>query len=299
MYDSILVPTDGSEHALRAAKHGRMLSRAFDATLHVITVVDVAAAAGPFDAGGVDTEFVDRLEEMGRETVQSVEDALDETERLRTDVTKGRPSDAIFEYADANSSDLIVTGTHGRSGLNRYFAGSVAERVVRLSEIPVITVRAAERSRVVDGYENILVPTDGSEHAVAAADNAIAIGRASNARIHAVHVVDVGAAATTPSVTPPTTLIEQLESEGERSTESIAKRARDAGLDVTTDVFEGSPARDLLEYADENEIDLVATGTAGRTGLDRYLVGSTTEQIIRRAEMPVLSVTASDRRTGS
>lgn len=299
MYENILVPTDGSDHALRAAEHAQKLSDAFDATLYIVTVVDVATEMGPFDAGGVDKAYVDRLKEKRREAVRSVEEKLDDAARVETDVVTGRPSEAILEFAEENKIDLIAMGTHGRSGLKRYVAGSVAERVVRCADVPVITVRATERSRVRDGYEEILVPTDGSKHATEAADHAIAIGRTADARIHVLNVVDVGAAATTPSVTPPTTLIEGLESAGERATESIATRAREAGLDVRTRVREGLPARDILRYADQNEIDLVAMGTAGRTGLDRVLVGSTTGRVIRRAAVPVLSVAAREQTTES
>ncbi len=298
MYDSILVPTDGSEHATRAAEHARALADAFDATLHLVNVVDVAAAAGPFDAGGVDDEFVERCKAKGRETVRSTEAEaeaeLGESERLRTDVVTGRPSDTILEYADDHGVDLIAMGTHGRSGLRRYVAGSVAERVVRCADLPVLTVRATDRSRVGDGYDDVLIPTDGSEHAAAAAEHGISIARTSGARVHAVHVVDVRAASATPRVTLPTTLMERLTAAGEEATETVASRARDAGLDATTHVTEGFPARDVLSYADENGVDLVAMGTAGRTGVERYLVGSTTGQVIRRAEPPVLSVRGGD-----
>jgi len=73
MYDTILVPTDGSEHAVRAAEHARYLADAFDATVHVVTVVDVQTAAGPFDAGGVSAEFVARLESGARRRLRRSE----------------------------------------------------------------------------------------------------------------------------------------------------------------------------------------------------------------------------------
>jgi len=179
--------------------------------------------------------------------------------------------DAILDYAEDHEIDLIAMGTHGRSGIRRYIAGSVAERVVRRLKVPVLTVRKTERSRVDDGYDDVLVPVDGSDHAIAAADHAIAIAQLLDARIHAVHVVDVGAASTTPRVTPPTTLVEQLRTAGEVAIDAVTTRANDAGVDVTTAVHEGFPARDLLAYADDHDVDLIAMGTAGRTGLDRFL----------------------------
>ena len=297
MYERILVPTDGSEHAARAAAHALALSRAFDAELHVVTVINVVEAAGPFSAGGLDKEFIERLEDRGEETIRSLDPVLDEADDVRTAVVRGTPSDAILDYAADHEIDLIAMGTHGRSGIRRYIAGSVAERVVRRSDVPVLTVRKTERSRVDDGYDDVLVPVDGSDHAIAAADHAIAIAQLLDARIHAVHVVDVGAASTTPRVTPPTTLVEQLRTAGEVAIDAVTTRANDAGVDVTTAVHEGFPARDLLAYADDHDVDLIAMGTAGRTGLDRFLLGSTAEKLIARAEMPVLSVSADEQST--
>ncbi|WP_225336575.1 universal stress protein [Halomicrobium urmianum] len=294
MYDAILAPTDGSEHALRAAEHAAALAHAFDAELHVVTVVDLDAAAGPFSAGGLNEQEIQRLKDRRAEAIQAVESTIDATDDLHTEVVTGRPGRAILEYAGEHGVDLIAMGTRGQSGVRRAVAGSVAEHVVRRSKVPVITVRATDRSRVGDGYDDVLVPTDGSDHAATAAAHGVAIAEAFGARVHAVHVVDVGAAARTPSVSPPTSLLDQLRSVGEAATEDVAERAREAGLDAQTQVQEGLPSRGLLAYADEHDVDLIAMGSAGRTGLDRYLVGSTTERVIRRAETPVLSVTAGE-----
>ena len=87
-------------------------------------------------------------------------------------------------------------------------------------------------------------------------------------------------------------MLRELESEGETATEEIATRARDRGLDAVTAVREGFPTSALLDYAGENDIDLIAMGTAGRTGSSRCLVGSTTERIIRHADVPVCAVDA-------
>ncbi|WP_323192241.1 universal stress protein [Halostella sp. PRR32] len=290
MYDTILVPTDGSEHAVRACEHGLALSRRFDATVHLLNVIDVTAAGGIFDAGGVSREFVERLEEEGSNAIETVEAVAEETDSIHTEIIEGKPSEAILEYVDENGIDLLSMGTHGRSGINRYITGSVTERVVRLSDVPVLTVRATEQNTPAGSYDEILVPTDGSEPATAAMDHGIAIAQEAGARIHAVNVVDVSSLAANPNVTPPTELLDQFRSQGESATEAIATRAREAGLDAVTSVREGIPSSDLLQYARENEIDLIAMGTHGRTGLERYVLGSTTERIVRESEIPVLSV---------
>ncbi|QLH82099.1 universal stress protein [Halosimplex pelagicum] len=295
MYETILIPTGGSDHAIRAAEHGHYLARRFDATVHVINVVDVQAAAGAFSAGGVGEEFIGRLETEGENTIEAVEAAIGETDSLQTTTVRGKPGEAILEYADGHDADLLAMGTHGRTGINRYIAGSVTERVVRLADCPVLTVRATDRSRVTEDYDEILIPTDGSEPAAAAVEHGLAIAAQTGARVHAVNIVDIGDIAASPEYTPPTAVIEQLESEGEAATERIATQAQDRDLDAVTAVREGLPARDILEYADDADIDLIAMGTAGRTGLNRYLLGSTAERIVRHAEMPVVAVNARDR----
>ena len=294
MYDTILVPTDGSDHAVRAAEHARYLADAFDATVHVVTVLDLQRAGGPFDAGGLGGEFVSRLEAQGEEALEAVRTVVD-GEAVVTATLRGEPSETILEYAADHDVGLVAMGTHGRTGVDRYVAGSVTERVVSRSEAPVLTARATERSRVGDGYEEVLIPTDGSEPAGAAVEPGLAVAERTGARVHAVTVVDAGDAAASPGYSVPEEVTAHLEAEGEAATERIATQARERGLEATTAVRTGVAARDLLAYADEHEVDLAAMGTAGRTGLTRYLMGSTTERLIRHAEMPVLAVNARDR----
>jgi len=293
MYETILVPTDGSDHAERAAAHAQYLSALFEATVHLISVVDVQAAAGPFDAGGVDDEFVDRLRSDGRDAIDTIE-ADFESGSVETAVVEGSPGTAILDYADEHGVDLVAMGTHGRTGLRRYIAGSVTEHVVRHAEVPVLTARVTDASVLEDGYDDVLIPTDGSEAAGVAVDHGLTVAERTGARVHAVNVVDVSDLSSGPDYTLPTELLEQFRDRGERATEEIAAAAEDRGLDALTDVREGFPARDLLDYAAEHGIELIAMGTAGRTGMSRFLLGSTAERIIRHAESPVLAVNARD-----
>ncbi|WP_435179553.1 universal stress protein [Halorussus sp. AFM4] len=295
MYDTLLVPTDGSEHAERAAEHALTLARAFDATVHLINVVDVQEAGGLFSAGGVDEEFIGRLEDRARETIADLEALAEPGDDVRTAVVRNRPSKGILAYAEECGADLVFMGTHGRTGFDRYATGSVTERVVRLSDVPVFTVRATERSVVDDGYDDVLIPTDGSDCAELAIDHGIAIADQFDATVHAVYVVDVRTVATAVDAPVDTGLLERLEERGRDATEAVAEGAREAGLDAATAVREGVPARGLLDYADEADVDLVAMGTHGRTGFDRYFIGSTAAKVVRTSEVPVLSVRAADR----
>ncbi|NHN58195.1 MULTISPECIES: universal stress protein [Halorussus] len=295
MYDTLLVPTDGSEHAERAAEHALTLARAFDATVHLINVVDVQDAGGLFSAGGVDEAFVGRLEDEARDIIADLEALAEPGDDVQTAVVRNRPSKGILAYADEHDVDLVFMGTHGRTGVNRYVMGSVAERIVRLSEVPVFTVRATERSVLDDGYDDVMIPTDGSDCAELAVDHGIAVAEKFDATVHAVYVVDIRAAATASDAPGETGLLSRLEEQGREATDAIAERAREAGLDATTAVGEGVPASGLVDYVDEEGVDLVAMGTHGRTGFDRYFMGSTAAKVVRTSEVPVLSVRAADR----
>ncbi|MFB6141382.1 MAG: universal stress protein [Halosimplex sp.] len=289
MYESILVPTDGSAHANRAARHAASLAAAFGATVRVLGVADVERAAGPFDVGGVDESFVERIEAECDRAVEETARLVGDDVRVERAVVEGTPAEAILDYVDDHGLDAVAMGTRGRRGLARVVSGSVAQHVVRHARVPVLTVRETEAEPVTD-YDDVLVPTDGSDAAAGAVEHALGVARAFDATVHALNVVDVGALATGTGVEPTSTRMERMTEAGEAATEAIAERARQAGLDAVATVEHGFPAVELLDYVDERSIDVVAMGTHGRTGFDRVLLGSTTERIVRRSPVPVLSV---------
>lgn len=137
-------------------------------------------------------------------------------------------------------------------------------------------------------YDDILVPTDGSPASDAAIDHAIDIADRYGARLHALYVVDGSAYSTLEAGSE--VVIDALESEGEQATDRVADAAAAAGVETTTTVTSGTAYRAIREYADEQAIDMIVMGTHGRKGLDRYLLGSVTERVVRTADVPVLTV---------
>jgi len=139
MYSQILVPTDGSPASDAAIEHAIDLARRYDATLHALYVVD-GAAYSTLEAGA--EVVVDALESEGDAATRRVADAAaKEDVDCETTVTSGTAYRSIRDYVDDHAIDMIVMGTHGRKGLDRYLLGSVTERVVRTSDVPVLTVR--------------------------------------------------------------------------------------------------------------------------------------------------------------
>ncbi|KTG08716.1 stress response protein [Haloprofundus marisrubri] len=146
MYDRILVPTDGSEGVERAICHALDLAEAHGATIHAIYVVNTASYAGlPMESSW------DGIDEMLRSDAEA---ALEDVRRLADErgvsveaaVVDGSPSREIVSYAEREGCDLIVMGTHGRGGIDRLLLGSVAEKVVRGSNVPVLTVHVADEA---------------------------------------------------------------------------------------------------------------------------------------------------------
>lgn len=138
MYEDILLPTDGSAGMERVIDHAASLAAVHDATLHALYVVDTASLRDlPMESSW---DGVSRaLREEGERALGAVEDRVEGVD-LRTDLVEGSPARDIVSIATEEGFDLVVMGTHGRAGVDRWILGSVAERVVRESTVPVLTV---------------------------------------------------------------------------------------------------------------------------------------------------------------
>jgi len=137
MYETILVPTDGSDQADAALDHAVSLARENDATIHLLYVADTNRDSVTTVGGRV----VDALEAEGERVTSETSERLDSDVEIVDTVETGDPVETILDYGEMVGADVIVMGTHGRSGLDRYLLGSTTERIVRLSSIPVLTVR--------------------------------------------------------------------------------------------------------------------------------------------------------------
>jgi nucleotide-binding universal stress UspA family protein len=144
-------------------------------------------------------------------------------------------------------------------------------------------------------YDEILLPSDGSTTAGLAVDHAFDIATTYDARVHALYVVDQSAV---DGIVSESELVAiALEREGVATVNELAAMAADRGVDIVTDVRIGHPARTILDYVADEDIDLIVMGTHGRRGLDRYLLGSVTERVVRGADVSVLVVRQSDEKT--
>lgn len=142
-------------------------------------------------------------------------------------------------------------------------------------------------------YDSILVPTDGSQEMTPVVDQVIELASLGGATLHVLHVVDERAYLSVPDDARDR-VRDTLLADAESFTKTVANRALDAGLTVEREVRWGDPAPSILSYAVENDIELIVMGTHGRTGYDRYLLGSVAEKVVRVAPMPVLTIAVGD-----
>lgn len=142
MYDHILYPTDGSEGADAALDHAIDHALQYDASLHVLYVIEETLPA--IEAGAPDV--LEALEERGEQVLDDARERATEAgvASVQASVAAGSPYRQILKYVEDSGIDLIVMGTHGRRGIDRYLLGSVAEKVVRTAGCPVLTVRSLE-----------------------------------------------------------------------------------------------------------------------------------------------------------
>ena len=274
MFERILVPTDGSGPANAALEYAGEIAARERITVHVLHVID--PDADPEEAGNLLAD--------GRAW------AGDTDAPVIDEIQTGEPRDAILEYAAEYGVDAIVMGTRGRRGVGRLLLGSVTESVVRDADVPVLVVRGAPEVRRRYPFETILVPSDGSDHAAVALERALAIARHHDATVHVLSVVDV----TPAGIEDRTDLrLERLENSARRVVDDAVAAAEKSGVEAVSAVQYGSTDQRIRSYVDEVDADLVVMGTHGRSGLERLLLGSATERVLRTATTPVLTVRAS------
>jgi nucleotide-binding universal stress UspA family protein len=206
--------------------------------------------------------------------------------------TEGIAPEEILRLAEEIGADLIVMGTHGRTGLRRLLAGSVAVDVLRRARCPVLALRSHDRPRTAEEIRVILHPTDSSDGSGAALQVARSLARDRGARLVLLHVV--------PLPTFPSDVAEPVDPQAYRAVME-AVRAHLDGPDlkypVETQLRQGDAANVILHLAQEVGSDLIVMGTQARTGLGRLLLGSVAESVLAKADCPVMVVKAPRRAT--
>jgi nucleotide-binding universal stress UspA family protein len=272
----ILCPVDFSDLSALALRHAGLLVRCSGAKLTVAFANTFSAP--PYFTG---SDVAD-LEQQFRASFRAAELALRDfvQKELGTDaagvevlVVEGLPADGIRRLARDTKPDLIVMGTHGRSGVNRFLLGSVAERVLRESEVPVLTVRGDTAQPTVPP-KRILCPVNDTPAARAALSAAADLAACFGAEVLALHVKEKGGAPA---------------EEGICATAAAEVRERCNVRELTR---EGEPATEIIALARQTQCDLLVIGAQHKRFFDTTVLGSTTARVVRHAPCPVLTVNA-------
>jgi nucleotide-binding universal stress UspA family protein len=285
MYENILLPFDGSEGAAEALHHASEIAHWADATIHVVYVADTARDSVTV----VEGHTVDALVQQGEEIVDEAARTLETLgSSYDTDIVQGNPAPTIVEYAERYDQDLVVMPTHGREGVSRYLLGSVSEKVVRLSSIPVLTVRMQPDEELTFPYENVLIPTDGSTAATHAAEYLVEFAAALDATVHVLSVVENSTPGPDLRSTGSEAKNEQAATD---AVETVVSAAETRGVtDIVRHVEHGSPVEEILDSIESNDVHVLGMGTTGRRGTERILLGSVAEKTVRSAPVPVMTV---------
>jgi nucleotide-binding universal stress UspA family protein len=302
MAGQILIPLDGSSLAEQALSCAVKLARGLPAELVLFRAVWL-----PSDVVGVLDEASVELKKVVAPLVAEANDYLgalaaqlrEASLSVRHVVRHGPAAEAILDYANEARIDQIVMATHGYSGIKRWTHGSVAERVLQTTRVPLLLVRVGEQGVTGDWQEpmlcqRILVPLDGSPVAEQILPTVTTLAQALRAQLilFQVPIAHVSGWMTGEWYLPVQGVLETAEGDAQAYLRSVAKDLKDQGLDVVTATGMGSVANCIVEYADANQVDLIAMCTHGRTGLARWALGSVADRVLRAANTPILLVRA-------
>jgi nucleotide-binding universal stress UspA family protein len=212
-----------------------------------------------------------------------------------TVVRRGPAAEAIVDYSKQMDIQTVVMATHGYSGVSRWRHGSVAERVLQASSVPVLMVCAKADESVSEEpmtCQRILVPLDGSNRAEQVLSPAVSIARALESKIilFRVPIAHVSGSFTGAWYVPLEGTFETANRIARKYLSRVADDLRKQGVRVATGTRMGGVADAILEYAEANRIDLIAMCTHGRTGLARWTLGSVADRVLRARCTPVLLV---------
>ena len=297
MFSRMLIPLDGSKTAENVLPYGRRLAAVAHVAVELLGVVEMADIAGDIAANQATY-----AEALIREAVRNSTEYLESVARtfrngkVRCTVEQGRPQDVITAAAAAESDTLIAMATHGRSGVSRWLLGSVTEKVLRGTSNPLLVVRAPGDSKT-DGeavLSSVIVPLDGSDIAETILSPVAALAKALEMQVILLRVYGVPLATYGEDdyyVPDYLELKDQIKDEADSYLNSRAGLLRQQGVaEVSTVIIEGSAADAIISLARKTPDNLVAMSPYGRSGLQRWILGSVTEKVVRHCEDPVLIV---------
>ena len=294
--DHILVPIDFSDPSRQALKHAVLLAREVGAVLSLVHAWNPVGWAAIAELG---VDVARELENPARDAARnSLDEWTDEVRRegvvVESHLVRGQASNVIPERARRERADLVIVGRRGHAGLAHVLLGSVSERVVGLNPCPTLVV--PEEAALVTRFPRILCGVDYSAAARDAVLGAVQLARRAGAPrvVNLVHVEPSRSELENWSEL----IADDPSSEDPAALRDWADRIQEDCVSLETRSIEGRVEAGLIEFARAEEFDWICVGAHGHSALAAFLLGSTTDRILKLADRPVLVVPARRAESG-
>jgi nucleotide-binding universal stress UspA family protein len=294
--DTILVPLDGSTQSEAVLPYATAIARVKGATLRLLSVVEAEHANPLLLHPEQDSDLGRRLQsEAAHYLGQMVATLKTRGIEASSAVVGGIPAEEILRMGETGDIAIIAMSTHGRGGFQRWALGSVADKVMRMSEVPTLLVRPPEtppEARRIELHQ-LLVPLDGSPLAEAAIAPAVSLAQAAGSKLVLLRVepwlsTQMAYAAEGGYMPDLTEWEEEVGAAAKEYVDAACRRVP-AGIPCESVVLRGFASIMLEAYAEQNPIDLVVMSTHGRGGFARFVVGSTADSLVRSG-LPALLI---------
>jgi nucleotide-binding universal stress UspA family protein len=301
MFTRILIPLDGSKTAEKALPYARFVAGALNLPVELLGVIDIAEMATHISAEKA--RYLNTLIEDGVRSSEQYLKGVASTfpgANVKCSVEKGRAEQVIIENAATDKGTLVTMATHGRSGINRWLLGSVAEKVLRGTTNPLLLVRATEEAKAEreTTFKSIVVPLDGSELAESVLPMVAELAKTLKLKVVLFRAYNIPynayASAEGYYAVDYEELLKAMREEAVDYLEKKTEAVKELGVDKVSYVAkEGFAADEVISLARETPDNLIAMCTHGRSGVKRWVLGSVTETVVRHSADPVLVIRAS------
>lgn len=297
-FNKILVPLDGSAFSEMASVYAAGLVKNQEVELILLHVL----ASGRREFLEAEHDYLDRRAETINAVIEAQTELGAPKPKIKKELVIGHPADEILGFIRNSGINLIAMATHGRSGISSLVMGSVANRIVRESRIPVLLVRprkGKEADQDTNVTRKVLIPLDGSklgESVVSLVQTFISqfgdeqseiilLSVCEPSPVQSGYSVVVSEAAQAAAVKA-----FKHELEAKQYLYELAGLVRNDGFNVSTEIVTGDPAEKIIEKARKNRVNLIAMATHGRSGITRMAYGSVAEAVIYRTKTPILLI---------
>lgn len=281
----ILCPVDFFPASDAAVGYAAGLASNYDATVHLLHVITPIVATA-YEYAIDTTEIMKSIKRSSAEEMNKLAARIREAgASAEIEMRIGDVYDEIKKAIEVSTPDLLVMGTHGRRGIERWFMGSTTEKLLRHSPVPLLTISASgEKTTAIPRFRRILVTTDFSDGTADALAYAFSVAQENESRIELLHVVHDVAAEISGKYRD--SLINGVHAQ----LDALVPPEVKTWCEVVTRVESGMPYRIILRSLQEEKVDLLVMNIHGKGMLDRALLGSTAERVVRASMCPVLLI---------